>query len=88
MAIPNIFIDLMYIFDINISSNTRIHVSLLDYLSVYYMISCYYILVQSRTNDLCGRRYLIEQCTSLFVHEYVILKQSILLFKLESIIRG
>jgi len=48
MAISSFFVDLMYIFDIYISSNTCIHVSLLDYLSVYYMISCYYILVQSR----------------------------------------
>jgi len=82
------FVDLIYMFDMySISSSTCIHVSLLDYLSVYYMISCDYILVQSRTNDLCDRRYLIEQCTSSFVHEYAILKQSILVFKLESIIR-
>jgi len=34
-------------------------VALLDYLSVYYMISRYNILVQSRANDLDDRRYLI-----------------------------
>jgi len=50
----------MYLFDIYISSNTCIHVSLLDYLSVYYMINCYCKLVQSRTNDLDDRRYLID----------------------------
>jgi len=35
-------------------------VTLLDYLSVYYMISRYYILVQSRANYLDDRRYLID----------------------------
>jgi len=50
---------LIYIFDIYISPNTCIHVSLLDYLSVNYMTSCYYILVQPRANDLDGIRYLI-----------------------------
>jgi len=39
------FVDLMYMFDMySISSSTCIPVSLLDYSSVHYMISCYYII--------------------------------------------
>ena len=53
-------VNLIYIFDICISSNTCINVSLLDYLSVNYMTSCYCILAQSRANDLDDRRYLIN----------------------------
>jgi len=37
----NVVVDLMYMFDMySISSSTCIPVSLLDYLSVYWMISC------------------------------------------------